>query len=63
MEWTTVGPWTYALGRFGTIKGFGGFSPWAVYVGGRLYGVYRSLGVARIAIESAASAAGHEIVR
>jgi hypothetical protein len=63
MEWTTIGPWTYALGSFATIKGCGGLSPWAVYVDGKLYGSYHSLGVARLIIENAAIAAGHEVVR
>jgi hypothetical protein len=63
LEWKTIGPWTYGLGRFGVLKGFGGFAPWAVYIDGRLYRFYRLLGVARIALETAALAAGYEVVR
>jgi hypothetical protein len=63
LEWRTIGPWTYALGVFGTIRGLGGLAPWIVEVRQRRLGVYQSLAVARIALESAAFAAGHEIQR
>lgn len=61
LDWHTIGPWTYALGGFGTIRGLGGLAPWIVHVQQRRLGVYQSLTVARVALETAALAAGHVI--
>jgi hypothetical protein len=61
LEWHTIGPWTYSLGGFGTIRGLGGLAPWIVHIQLQRLGVYTSLAVARIALETAAFAAGYEI--
>jgi hypothetical protein len=58
LGWTTIGPWTYALGEFGILKGVGAFSPWVVRVGARVLGVFRCLPAARQAIEAAAIESG-----
>jgi len=63
LEWATAGPWTYALGDFGSIRGLGMLSPWVVRVGGHPGGTYRTLDAARRALETAALAAGGQIAR
>jgi hypothetical protein len=61
LEWQTAGPWTYALGGFGSIRAIIGLSPWAAHVGGQLLGRYATLSEAQLAVESVAIAAGYQI--
>jgi hypothetical protein len=61
LAWRTIGPWTYALGAFGTIRSLGGLAPWIVFVRQQRVGAYGSLVAARIALETAAVAAGHDV--
>jgi hypothetical protein len=61
LEWQTAGPWTYALGGFGTIRAIIGLSPWAAHVNGQLLGRYATLGDAQMAVEAAAIAAGYSL--
>ena len=63
LEWTTIGAWHYALGRFGTIKGFSGPAPWVVRIGRHIFGLYQSLDAARRDLERAAFIAGRHIAR
>jgi hypothetical protein len=61
LSWSHQGVWTYALGDFGSIKALAGLSPWIARLGGRLLGLYATLPEARLAVEAAALAAGHEV--
>lgn len=61
LAWTSLGLWTYALGDFGTIKALAGLSPWIARLNGRVLGLYTTLSEARLAVEAAALAAGHEL--
>ena len=62
LSWTNQGAWTYALGDFGSIKALAGLSPWIARVNGRVVGLYSTLHEARVAVEAAALAVGHEIL-
>lgn len=61
LAWTRLGLWTYGLGDFGSIKALAGLSPWIARLGGGLLGLYETVGEARLAVEAAALAAGHEL--
>lgn len=61
LAWTRLGIWTYALGDFGSIKALAGLSPWIARLGVGLLGLYQTAGEARLAVEAAALAAGHEL--
>ena len=61
LAWSRIGPWAYALGDFGTIRGLCGMPPWLARVRGRIVGDYRNLDAARAALERAARAAHYGI--
>jgi hypothetical protein len=61
LDWTTAGPWTYALGSFAAMQSLNGCAPWIVRIRGQLAGVYHSLDAAKRVIERAARAAGYEV--
>ena len=61
LTWSRTGPWAYALGDFGSIRGFSGLPPWLVRVRGRIHGHYRNLDAARAALERSARAAHYGI--
>jgi hypothetical protein len=61
LTWSRTGPWAYALGDFGSIRGFSGLPPWLARVRGRILGHYRNLDAARTALERSARAAHYGI--
>ena len=61
LTWSRTGPGAYALGEFGSIRGFSGLPPWLVRVRGRILGHYRNLDAARAALERSARAAHYGI--
>lgn len=63
LQWTTIGPWTYALGKFGTVRSFSGLPPWLVRVKGRFVGDFETQQRARAALEQAARAAHYGVDR
>jgi hypothetical protein len=62
LRWESQGAWAYALGGFGSIKASAGLSPWIARLNGSVIGLYSTLHEARVAVEAAARAAGHEIL-
>jgi hypothetical protein len=61
LRWMTTGPWQWALGDFGTVRGCDGL-PWIVDIPGRPQKLFRTLAAARRALENAATADAQEIV-
>ena len=61
LRWRMTGPWQWALGDFGTVRGFDGL-PWIVEIVGRPQKMFRTLAAARRALENAALAEAHEVI-
>jgi hypothetical protein len=61
LRWLEVRPWEWALGEYGTVRGFGG-PPWTVEIHGRPAERFRTLVAARRALEDAALADSYAII-
>jgi hypothetical protein len=61
LRWRMSGPWLWALGDFGAVRGCDGL-PWIVDIPRRPQKLFRTLAAARRALANAAIADGHEVI-